>query len=69
MTGILVQTAEGAAYRMRQLLSNPPLAELMGQEARLRVKSAFLPPHYLRNWLGLLLGFQYAERGVSMLAD
>jgi hypothetical protein len=69
VTGILVQTAEGAAYRMRQLLSNPPLAELMGQEARLRVKSAFLPPHYLRNWLGLLLGFQYAERGVSMLAD
>ncbi len=67
VTGFLVQTAEGAAYRMRQLLSNPPLAELMGQEARLRVKGTFLPPHYLHNWLGLLLGFQYPERGVSVL--
>lgn len=48
VTGFLVRTVEGAAYRLRELLSNQPLAQAMGQEARLRVQGTFLPPHYLR---------------------
>lgn len=67
VTGFLVKTVDGAAYRMRQLLSNPPLADLMGQEARLRVQSAFLLPHYLRNWLCALLSFRYPGSGVTTL--
>jgi trehalose synthase len=69
VTGYLVHTIEGGAYRLRQILSNPPLAKLMGQEARHRVQSVFLLPHYLRNWLGVLLSFKYPGRGVTMLVD
>jgi trehalose synthase len=67
VTGFLVKTVDGAAYRMRQLLSNPPLADLLGQEARLRVQSTFLLPHYLRNWLCALLSFRYPGNGVTTL--
>ena len=69
VTGFLVQTVEGSAYRLRQLLANRPMAQLMGWEARLRVQSTFLPPHYLRNWLCILLGFRAGGNGVTVLRD
>lgn len=69
VTGFLVQTVDGAAYRLRQLLSSPPLAQLMGQEAQKRVKSTFLLPHYLRNWLCVLLAFRHPGRGLSVLPN
>jgi trehalose synthase len=69
VTGFLVQTEDGAAYQLRQLLSNPPLAAALGEEAHRRVQSTFLLPHYLRNWLSVLLNFRYPGRGVTVLAD
>ena len=69
VTGFLVRTVEGAAYRLRQLLSNPLLAQATGQEARLRVQGTFLPPHYLRNWLCLLLALQHGGKGVTILGE
>jgi glycosyltransferase involved in cell wall biosynthesis len=69
VTGYLAHTIEGGTYRLRQILSNPPLARLMGQESRHRVQSVFLLPHYLRNWLGVLLSFKYPGSGATMLVD
>jgi trehalose synthase len=69
VTGFLVQTEDGAVYQLRQLLSNPPLAASLGAEAHRRVQSTFLLPHYLRNWLSVLLNFRYPGRGVTVLAD
>jgi trehalose synthase len=67
VSGFLVHTVEGAAHRLRHLLSTPPMARAIGEEARLRVQSTFLPPHYLRNWLGVLLGVREPGGGVTML--
>ena len=67
VNGFLVQTVEGATYRLRQLLSNPPLAQLIGQEAHRRVRTAFLPPYALRNWLCVLSSVRNPDRGVSVL--
>lgn len=69
VTGFLVKTVEGAVYRMRQLLSNPPLAGLMGHEARKRVASSFLVPHYLRNWLCVLLSFHHPKTAKTLLDE
>ncbi len=66
-SGFLVQTVEGAAFRLRQLLSNPPLAEAMGAEAHQRVRGTFLPPHYLRNWLCVLLAARDHGSGITSL--
>lgn len=69
VNGFLVRTVEGAAYRLRQVLSNPPLAQLTGQEANRRVRTTFLPPYYLRSWLCVLLSFVHASRGVTVLTE
>ncbi len=54
-TGFLVSTIEGTAYRIRQLLSNPGLADRLGHSAKEYVRSNFLLPSYLKNWLLLLI--------------
>lgn len=54
-TGFLVSTIEGTAYRIRQLLANPGLADRLGHAAREYVRSNFLLPTYLKSWLLLLL--------------
>jgi trehalose synthase len=67
VNGFLVQTVEGAATRLRQVLSNPHLARSIGAEAHARVQSRFLPPHYLRNWLCLLMSLEQPADGVTIL--
>ncbi len=66
-TGFLVNTVEGAAFWSRQLLSNPKLATLLGEQAYNRVKSNFLLPHYLRHLLCVLLSTKHPGRGVTYL--
>ncbi|MBI4482305.1 MAG: glycosyltransferase [Acidobacteria bacterium] len=67
VTGFLVNTVEGAAFRIRQLLSDPVLRQRMGEQARELVRSRFLLPHYLRNWLLVLLALRNPGRGVFRL--
>ncbi|MCK4308013.1 glycosyltransferase [candidate division WOR-3 bacterium] len=66
-TGFLVNTVEGAAFWTRQLLSNPKLATLLGEQAYDRVRANFLPPHYLRHLLCVLLSAKHPGRGVTCL--
>jgi len=66
-TGFLTQTIEGAAFRVRQLLGNPGLAQRLGRTGREFVRANFLLPTYLKNWLLLLLSIKYPDGGVITL--
>jgi trehalose synthase len=67
VTGFLVETVEGTAFRIRQLLSDSWLAERMGEAGKEYVKSNYLLPHYLKKWMLVLLAQRYPERGVVEL--
>lgn len=54
ITGYLVESVEGAAMRIRQLLANKYLREEMGFHAKERVKHRFLIIRHLRDYLLLI---------------
>ena len=53
VTGFLVHSIEGAAFRIRQLLNNGPMAERMGQQAREFVRQHFLITRQVRDHLAV----------------
>jgi trehalose synthase len=55
-TGFLVNTPDGAALRIRKLLSRPELIELMGAKAKEFVRENYLCNRQLRENLTLMLG-------------
>jgi trehalose synthase len=55
VTGYLVSSVEGAAFRLRNLLENPTLAEKLGREGREHVRRNFLITRSLRDYLALLI--------------
>jgi trehalose synthase len=69
VTGFLVNTVEGTAWRVRQLLADPDLAHRMGAAGRQYVRDNFLLPQYLRKWILVMLSLRHPERrGVVDLA-
>ncbi len=54
-TGFLVQTPEGAALRIRYLLSHPDKAKEMGKKAKEFVRQNFLITRHLRDYLALMV--------------
>lgn len=54
ITGYLVTTSEGAAYRARQLLSNKENREKMGFYAKERVKHRFLITRHVKDYIALI---------------
>jgi trehalose synthase len=55
VTGYTVTSPDGAAYRIRYLLSNPGLMRRMGEAAREHVRQNFLITRHLRDYLSLLV--------------
>ncbi|MBI2152229.1 MAG: glycosyltransferase [Candidatus Rokubacteria bacterium] len=55
VTGYTVNSVEGAAYRIRYLLSNPALMRKMGEAGREHVRRNFLITRHLRDYLSLLV--------------
>lgn len=53
VTGFLVHSVEGAAFRARQLLNNPEMAKKMGGQAREFVRGNFLITRQARDYLAL----------------
>ncbi len=51
VTGYLVSSIEGTAYRVKQLLANDKSREEMGRNAHLRVKHSFLITRHLKDYL------------------
>jgi trehalose synthase len=54
VTGYLVNSVEGAAWRIRQLLADPDLRNSMGKHAVERVRHRFLILRHLRDYLLLI---------------
>ena len=54
VTGFLVHSVDGAAYRIRQLLSQPDRAHKMGERARALVRERFLITRHLLDYLALV---------------
>jgi trehalose synthase len=54
VTGYTVETVEGAAFRIRQLLSNPELIGRMGAAGREHVRRNFLVTRLLSDHLALI---------------
>ena len=54
VTGYTVETVEGAAFRTRQLLSNPELIGRMGAAGREHIRRNFLITRHLGDYLALL---------------
>ena len=57
-TGFLVDSPEGAALKIRQLLRRPERIDEMGRTARQFVKDNFLMTRHLREYLTLMLGLR-----------
>jgi trehalose synthase len=55
ITGFLVHSIEGAAFRLHYLLSHPRTAEPMGLEGREHVRRHFLITRHVRDYLLLIL--------------
>jgi trehalose synthase len=51
VTGFLVHSSEGAAFRIRQLLNNPAMAKRMGERGRAHVRTNFLITREVRDYL------------------
>ncbi len=53
VTGFLVHSVEGAAFRIRQLLNNPDMARRLGEQAREYVRRNFLITRQARDYLAV----------------
>lgn len=58
-TGFLVNTPEGAALRMRNLLQNPELASELGVRGKKFVRENFLITRHLRDYLTVVANLKY----------
>ena len=67
VTGYLVHSPEGCAFRVRQLLADPERARVMGQRAQESVRERYLLPAYIRNWLLVLLAMDRGPVPVTHL--
>jgi trehalose synthase len=65
ITGFLVHSVEGAAFRVRQLLNNPELAKQIGENARAYVRTNFLITRQIRDYLSLWYSLE--NKGKSVL--
>jgi trehalose synthase len=53
ITGFLVHSVEGAAFRIRQLLNNPEMSKRMGEQAKEHVRHNFLITRQARDYLAV----------------
>lgn len=53
VTGFLVRSVEGAAFRIRQLLNDPGMGRTIGAQAREYVRTNFLITRQLRDYLAV----------------
>ncbi len=61
LTGLLCHSIEGAAYALRQLLSNPEYASWLGKNGHEHVKQNFLITRHLKEYMLLFLALNYSE--------
>lgn len=67
VTGFLVHSVEGAAFRIRQLLNSPAMAETMGEKGREFVRGNFLITRQIRDYLSLWYSLENPGRSIIEL--
>ena len=67
VTGFLVHSVEGTAFRVRQLLNNPDLAMRMGENARDYIRTNFLITRQIRDYLSLWYVMENPGRNILEL--
>jgi trehalose synthase len=67
VTGFLVHSIEGAAFRTRQLLNNREMAEKMGENAREYVRSNFLITRQIRDYLSVWYSIENKGKNILEL--
>ncbi|HMK44903.1 MAG TPA: glycosyltransferase [Dissulfurispiraceae bacterium] len=65
VTGFLVHSVEGAAFRIRQILNDPETAKKMGDNGREYVRANFLITRQIRDYLSLWYSME--NRGANIL--
>jgi trehalose synthase len=66
LTGLLCYSVEGAAYDLRQLLTNPEYASWLGRNGREHIKQNFLITGHLKNYLLLFLALDFQSDVVNL---
>ncbi len=67
VTGFLVHSVEGAAFRIRQFLNNPEMAHRMGESGREYVRKNFLITRQIRDYLSVWYAMENKGRSVLEL--
>ncbi len=67
VTGFLVHSVHGAAFRIRQIFNNPEMARRMGEEAKEYVRNNFLITRHIRDYLGVWYSVQNKGRHILEL--
>lgn len=62
VNGYLVNSIEGTAYRIRQLLHHPLMAVKMGQYAREYVRHNFLLTRHIRDYLSIMVATRHPDK-------
>lgn len=64
LTGFLVYSVEGCAFRIRQLLNNPGMANKMGNTAKEYVRNNFLITRQIRDYLSIWYSLENSGKSV-----
>jgi trehalose synthase len=67
LTGFLVHSSEGAAFRIRQLLNNPAMAKRMGERGKEHVRANFLITREVRDYLSAWYSLIHPNRNILEL--
>jgi len=67
VTGFLVHSVEGTAYRTRQLLNNPEMSKRMGETGKEYVRKNFLITRQIRDYLSLWYCLENKGKGILEL--
>ncbi len=65
-SGLLCHSIEGAAFKIKELLSNPDYARQLGKNAREHVRQNFLLTRHLRNHLLLFLSLYHDSNMIQL---
>lgn len=68
VTGFLVHSVEGAAFRIRQFLNNPEMAKRMGDRGKEHVREHFLITRQIRDYLSIWYALENGAEGTSVLS-
>jgi len=67
-SGILTHTVEGTAFWIKQLLNTPDYARRLGENGREHVRTNFLLPHQIRDYLLTFLLLEHRDERVVRLS-